>query len=142
MGMLHDSVFVIRETAMQSLIDISKQSNQTEWLLRLASSKISEFSKHDRFMIRIQAVHFINRVQPEATKDVLNKNFVEVLLLLAEDPVPNIRFNVAKTIESLYARMTPGSKIKCEGAIKKMCNDKDFDAAFFAKKALATINKH
>lgn len=53
-------------------------------------------------MIRIQAVHFINRVQQEATKDVLNKNLVEVLVQLAEDPVPNIRFNVAKSIESLY----------------------------------------
>ncbi len=60
---------------------------------------------------------------------------------MAEDPVPNIRFNVAKSIESLYSRMTPGYKIKCEGAIKKMCNDKDFDVSFFAKKALATINK-
>jgi len=49
-------------------------------------------------MIRIQAIHFINKLVAEVTKDVLNKNFVEVILLLAEDPVPNIRFNVSRTI--------------------------------------------
>jgi hypothetical protein len=59
----------------------------------------------------------------EVTKDVLNKSFVDVLLTLAEDPVPNIRFNVSKTIEILYPQMTPGSKIKCESALKKLVND-------------------
>jgi hypothetical protein len=59
----------------------------------------------------------------EVTKDVLNKSFVDVLLTLAEDSVPNIRFNVSKTIEILYPQMTPGSKIKCESALKKLVND-------------------
>jgi hypothetical protein len=54
---------------------------------------------------------------------VLNKSFVDVLLTLAEDPVPNIRFNVSKTIEILYPQMTPGSKIKCESVLKKLVND-------------------
>jgi hypothetical protein len=59
----------------------------------------------------------------EVTKDVLNKSFVDVLLTLAEDSVPNIRFNVSKTMEILYPQMTPGSKIKCESALKKLVND-------------------
>ena len=54
---------------------------------------------------------------------VLNKSFVDVLLTLAEDSVPNIRFNVSKTMEILYPQMTPGSKIKCESALKKLVND-------------------
>lgn len=136
-----DPVFTIRESALQSLIDISKETQSNEWLLRIASQKVSEFSKHERFMIRIQAVHFINRLGAEVSKDVLNKSFVEVLLTLAEDPVPNIRFNISKTIEAFYPKMTPGSKIKCEGAVKKLCNDSDFDCSYFAKKCMEKINK-
>jgi serine/threonine-protein phosphatase 2A regulatory subunit A len=64
--------------------------------------KISEFSKHERFMIRIQAIHFVNRLAGDVPKDVMNKNLMEVVLSLGEDPVPNIRFNVCKTIDSLY----------------------------------------
>lgn len=71
----------------------------------------------------------------------MNKQLVEVMLLLAEDPVPNIRFNVSKTIEVYYAKMTPGSKIKCESAVKKMCGDSDFDCSYFAKKCLDKIEK-
>lgn len=92
-------------------------------------------------MIRIQAVHFINRLGSEISKDVLNKCFVEVLLNLAEDPVPNIRFNISKTIETFYPKMTPGSKIKCESAIQKLCKDSDFDSSYFAKKCMDKINK-
>jgi len=64
-------------------------------------------------MIRIHSIHFIKKLgaempdpqsnppkmlPPAVSKDVLNRHFAEVLLQLAEDPVPNIRFNVAKTI--------------------------------------------
>ena len=43
--------------------------------------------------------------------------------------MPNIRFNVSKTIEAVYPRLTPGNKIKCEGVLKKLCADaaEDFD---------------
>ena len=84
-------------------------------------------------MLRIQAIHFINRLGCEVPADVLNKSFVEIILNLAEDPVPNIRFNISKTIEAFYGRMKPGSKFKCESAVKKMINDKDFDCAHFAR---------
>ena len=76
--------------------------------------KISEFSKHEKFMIRIQAIHFVNRLAPDVAKDVLNKNLMEAVLSLGDDPVPNIRFNICKTIENLYQKRTPGNKIKSE----------------------------
>lgn len=79
---------------------------------------------------------FINKLASEVSKDVLNKNFAEVLLTLAEDPVPNIRFNVSKTIDEVYTRLTPGNKIKCQGALEKMCKDRDFDVQFYANIAM------
>jgi len=84
-------------------------------------------------MIRIQAIHFVMKLKEEVTKECLNKSLVEVLLLLCEDPVPNIRFNVCKCIEAVYPKLTPGNKIKCEQAVKKLESDKDFDVQYFAK---------
>jgi len=52
-GLLMDPVFSIREQAMQSMIDISKQYQNPDWLVRISREKIQEFSKHERFMIRI-----------------------------------------------------------------------------------------
>ena len=48
------------------------------------------------------------------SKEFLNKYLMEVVLGLADDAVPNIRFNVCKTIDSFYSKMTPGNKIKSE----------------------------
>lgn len=52
-AMLIDPVFTIRETALQSMIDVSKSIYDQEWLIKVAGGKITEFSKHERFMIRI-----------------------------------------------------------------------------------------
>ena len=137
--MLIDPVFTIRETALQSMIEISKTTMSSEWLLKIMLAKISELSKNERFMIRIQAIHFINRMAPEVTKEVLSKQFAEVLISLADDPVPNIRFNVSKSIESLYHKLSAGGKFKVEGSIKKMCGDADFDCQYFARKCMERI---
>jgi hypothetical protein len=41
--------------------------------------------------------------------DTVKKQFLPVLIALAQDPVPNIRMNVAKSIQSIhqYARGIP-----------------------------------
>ena len=139
--MLMDPVFTIRETALESMIEISKNSQTQDWLFSTMLPKIAEFSKHERFMIRIQAIHFVNRLAGEVTKDVLNKNLMETVLALGEDAVPNIRFNVCKTIDALYQKMTPGNKIKSESVLQKVSSDGDFDCQFFAKQAIAKIKK-
>jgi hypothetical protein len=40
MNMLMDPVYTIRETALQSLIDISKSIHNNDWLMRTCSAKI------------------------------------------------------------------------------------------------------
>jgi serine/threonine-protein phosphatase 2A regulatory subunit A len=132
-NLLMDSVFTIREAAADSLIKLAKDSYTQVWLQDIFTEELRSFSRHERFMIRIQTVHFIMKLREEVSKETLNKNFVEVLLLLIEDPVPNIRFNVCKAIEAVYPKLTPGNKIKCEQAVKKMESDKDFDVQYFAK---------
>ena len=60
---------------------------------------------------------------------------------MAQDPVPNIRFNVAKAIEVVYPKLNNSNKEKCKDVLCKMeSEDKDFDCTFYADKALKTIN--
>lgn len=52
---------------------------------------------------------------------------------MAEDPVPNIKFNVAKTIEQIYKKINNTNKMKCQDVLKKMeQNDADFDVKYYA----------
>ena len=57
--------------------------------------------------------------------------------LLARDPVPNIRFNYAKTAVQVYKLLSNSNKMHCSDTLKTMAtSDADFDVMFFAAKAL------
>ena len=61
---------------------------------------------------------------------------------LANDPVPNIRFNYAKTAPLIYKKLTNSNKMDCSSALKKMSeNDADFDVKYYSSKAMAEIQK-
>jgi hypothetical protein len=56
--------------------------------------------------------------------------------------VPNIRFNVSKSVKTYWKTWKRESQMNIEALLKKMAeNDPDFDAKFFASKALEEI-KH
>jgi serine/threonine-protein phosphatase 2A regulatory subunit A len=60
---------------------------------------------------------------------------------LANDPIPNIRFNVAKSL-GIIMGVLKGSEVKTvDEAVKpvllKMQNDGDIDVRYFAKRSLA-----
>lgn len=56
---------------------------------------------------------------------------------LSNDPVPNIRFNFAKTVHQIYPRLSNSNKMDSSEKLKKMAeSDTDFDVKFYASKAL------
>lgn len=56
---------------------------------------------------------------------------------LAEDPVPNIRFNFAKTAQLIHGKLTNSSKMTCGMILKKLSeSDTDFDVKFYSAKAM------
>ena len=73
----------------------------------------------------------------------LNDKLIPLALRLSEDPVPNIRFNFAKLIESIFPRLTPENKRQAKESLALMIeNEKvDFDVKYFAEKALKSISK-
>jgi len=80
-------------------------------------------------MMRIMAVFFINKIHSEVSADFNNTVICPCLLNLAEDPVPNIRFNVCKTIGEVAKHMSNANLVKLKAQLKKMSeNDTDFDA--------------
>lgn len=126
-------MFAIRQEVTNSLIKLSEKYFDKAWLEGIYSEKIDEFAKHEKFMMRIMAVHQINKIHSEVTPNFNNSVICPTLLKLAEDPVPNIRFNVSKTIGEVAKHMSNANLVKLKAALKKMSEtDTDFDAQFFA----------
>lgn len=77
-----------------------------DWLINIIDVKLDELSKNERFMLRIQSIHLINKMQSIVDDEYLNRKFAEVLIEMTQDPVPNIRFNVSQSILLIFERLT------------------------------------
>lgn len=139
-NMLMDPVFAIREESANALILLSKSIYDRDWLDGLIVSKLEEFAKHKTFMIRIHSVHLMNNMSTHITPQTIKSKFGPIFIGLADDPVPNIRFNVSKSLKLYWKTFSREHQMHLEQQLKKMAeSDPDFDAKFFAGKALEEL---
>lgn len=60
---------------------------------------------------------------------------------MAEDHVPNVRFNVAKTLQVIGKRLTP-TQVNSEvrPLLAKLITDSEFDVRYFAEEARDSLS--
>ena len=79
---------------------------------------------------------------PSLNIDVIKDPILQALLALVSDPIPNIRFNVAKSMEVIattYGSTPEGKELAREKiipALKVLLHDQDADVRYFANRAL------
>jgi serine/threonine-protein phosphatase 2A regulatory subunit A len=82
------------------------------------------------------------------TPDIIKDKVLPTVIELVDDPIPNVRFNVAKSLEVLVPilRQDPTTKelvsTKVIDVLKKLAGDSDVDVRFFAEKALVLGRYH
>lgn len=78
-------------------------------------------------------------MSPEMIKDLI----LPTLQTLGQDPIPNIRFNVAKALESIVPVLKKSTSASSAVAntvkpiLTKLVDDPDVDVRYFGGKALA-----
>jgi serine/threonine-protein phosphatase 2A regulatory subunit A len=80
---------------------------------------------------------------PSFNLEVIRDSVLQTVLALVNDPIPNIRFNVAKSLETLAATLSAtgaeGQQIaekQIVPAVESLKNDNDADVRYFANRAL------
>jgi serine/threonine-protein phosphatase 2A regulatory subunit A len=74
--------------------------------------------------------------------EIVRAEIIGPLLLLANDPIPNIRFNVAKSLEVLAATFNKSPEgyefvqQQIVPVLDQQTNDQDADVRYFATRAL------
>ena len=64
---------------------------------------------------------------------LLTSRVIPALTTLARDPVPNVRFNAAKALGAVAARLEPGqAAVGVAPTLSTLMGDKDTDVRFFA----------
>lgn len=76
------------------------------------------------------------------TPDIIKEKVLTTVVELVDDPIPNVRFNVAKSLEVLAPILNadPATaelvQTKVAEVLRKLSEDTDVDVRWFAEKAL------
>ncbi|KAK5105798.1 Polyamine N-acetyltransferase 1 [Meristemomyces frigidus] len=162
MSWLGDTVFSIREASTQNLKKLTEVFG-VQWASTAIVPKVAAMAEHPNYLYRMTTCFAVSTLAPALSFPILAKDVLPILHQLVEDPIPNIRFNVAKSYAVLIdnfkhlpddnttlARMekegtasSAGGMAKGEEVIReeilppleKLMRDEDVDVRFFATMA-------
>ena len=137
---LGDNVYSIRESAIVNLKKLTEVFG-AEWAQTQVVPKLVQMGGHVNYLLRLTSVLAIPVIAPilnhESNLELLNK----VLFPLTNDPIPNIRFNVAKSLEVLATQVAATTEGRELGrstivpAVERLKADTDMDVRYFANRA-------
>ncbi|KAF9456375.1 armadillo-type protein [Collybia nuda] len=141
MSWLGDTVYSIREAATINLKKLTEVFG-VEWARIAIVPKVMGMGQHPNYLFRMTTVQAITTITPSLSLEIVRTEIIGPLLLLANDPIPNIRFNVAKSLEvlaSTFNTSREGAEFVQQNvvpALEQQKNDQDADVRYFATRAL------
>lgn len=167
MSWLGDNVYSIRESATVNLRKLTDVFG-VDWARQTIVPKVLQMGTHPNYLYRMTTIFAITvsamrvpirsgdantgslgrfkSLAPSLTPPVIQENVLATVLSLVQDPIPNIRFNVAKCLEVLaisLATTAEGKELataRIVPALKQLKSDGDPDVRFFSGKALEKIS--
>lgn len=138
---LGDSVFAIRQVASENLRKLTEAFG-ADWAHQNILPFITPLSSNSNHIHRMTTLLAITTIAPSTNPDILQNTIIPAILSLAKDPVPNIRFNVAKSFQIILPLITKTASLKeSESLVKEVLEaltlDSDEDVKYFASKALS-----
>lgn len=96
MSWLGDTVFSIREASTRNLKQLTEVFG-TEWASGAIVPKVAAMAEHPNYLYRMTTCFAVSTLAPALTLPILHRSVLPILRQLVDDPIPNIRFNVAKS---------------------------------------------
>ncbi|XP_020798387.1 serine/threonine-protein phosphatase PP2A 65 kDa regulatory subunit-like [Drosophila serrata] len=136
---LNDHVFAIREAAALNLKKLVKHFG-APWAEQTIIPMILVMSRNTNYLYRMTCLLCLSVLAEACGTDLTVRLLLPTVLQLATDPIANVRFNVAKTLQ----KMTPfleASVIEdqVKPTLDKLKVDTDADVKYFAAQAIDGI---
>jgi len=136
MTWLGDSVYSIREAATTNLKKLTEVFG-VDWAQSHIIPKVLALYTHPNYLYRITTLFAVIGLSTITGGEVINTTFLPLVIRMAADPVPNIRFNVAKTLHTLIPHLdSTAVQTKVKPCLSKLFDDTDRDVKFYASQAL------
>ncbi|KAJ1842798.1 protein phosphatase 2A structural subunit [Coemansia sp. RSA 2703] len=145
MSWLGDPVFSIREAATINLKKLTEVFG-VDWARSTIIPKILAMANHPNYLYRMTTIFAITTIAPSVTAEIVRDLILPSLEGLVNDPIPNIRFNVAKSLEPLTLVLRKSEDTKpleasiIRPTLARLEEDLDPDVRYFAHRSLAAID--
>eukprot|EP00300_Choanocystis_sp_HF-7_P010240 c16855_g1_i4.p1 GENE.c16855_g1_i4~~c16855_g1_i4.p1 ORF type:complete len:308 (+),score=96.26 c16855_g1_i4:1061-1984(+) len=137
---LGDCVFTVREAAVQNLKRLAVIFGPA-WALREIVPQLHTVKQHNNYLYRMTSLYLITALADVVGSDAVRDDLLPIAVEMAADQVPNIRFNVCKTLSALIPVLDSGvAGAKIKPTLQRFLNDKeDPDVKFFAAQAIELL---
>lgn len=145
---LSDDVHSVRKAAAENLRALSDLFGE-QWCRQQILPRLDRMHTHTNFLQRMTALYGAQVLVGCLSSEVLHGELLPLVLDMAGDAVPNVRFTVAKTLQTItLASASSGTTGPRSGfeqdisnAVAKLCTDSDRDVRFFAEKAAKDVRE-
>ncbi|EDS39336.1 serine/threonine protein phosphatase 2a regulatory subunit a [Culex quinquefasciatus] len=136
---LNDHVYAIREAATLNMKKIV-QTFGTQWAETNIINQILVMYKNSNYLHRMTCLFCINALADVVGADIIKRLFLPTIKVLSTDPVANVRFNVAKTLQKLSPFLDQAAIDEhVKPILEKLNTDTDVDVKYFASEAMVGI---
>ena len=135
---MSDSIFSIREAAINNIRHLTEIFG-AQWAVTHMIPKLLSLHVDKNYLHRLTPLFGMSAMAGAIPPDIVRRMFLPVMTTLAQDPVPNIRMNVAKTIQTLQPTIKGAGDLeeRFRAIVKELGNnDQDQDVKYFSQKAL------
>lgn len=137
---LGDDVFSIRIAATDNLKRLTDHFG-TQWARDYILPKVVQMHIHCNYLHRMTALYAIQVLTESLDVDMLGKEVLPLVLRMASDPVPNIRFNVSRTLQRMAPRLqNTAVENQIRPALDGLVDDADRDVRYFSRKAMQAVS--
>jgi serine/threonine-protein phosphatase 2A regulatory subunit A len=142
MEWLSDEVAQIRKAAAENIYSLSLEFGE-EWTIHEIMPKIRKLKSHSKFSQRMTALHSIQvLLRPKCLSlETIKYSLLPIIIEMSSDSVPNIRFTVAKTLQTICNILVTDSNssnllLEVSEILLKLLSDFDRDVRFYAEKVM------
>mmetsp|Transcript_533 Transcript_533/g.1821 ORF Transcript_533/g.1821 Transcript_533/m.1821 type:complete len:617 (+) Transcript_533:433-2283(+) len=140
---LGDCVWSIREAAINNLKNLTEVFGEDWAQMNIVPQIVDLFTKSSNYLYRMTALYAIGVLCGVVGPETVEEEFLPLVSKFAcKDPVPNVRFSAAKTMDLLIPKVTPElQKSVIRPCLEEVLNtpEEDMDVLYFAKVALEKI---
>jgi|LauGreDrversion4_2_1035121.scaffolds.fasta_scaffold355762_1 serine/threonine-protein phosphatase 2A regulatory subunit A len=128
----------VRDTGVKKVKELADKY-KGDWVISSFIPKVVEIYNTDKqgYNYRMTCLYSLQQIIPYLSKDQVNSSVVPIFVKAMKDPIPNVRFTVAKILKTIKSQLDPSivSSTIVPG-LKEMTSDSDRDVQYYATVAL------